>query len=132
MNRLTLTGNLTRDPVLRYTADGKAVCNLRVAENGRTNGEAMFLDLASFGPQAEACAKYLVKGRLIGFDGRLDNRPWITADGAKRDHFSGIGRVEFLGAPPTAHTPGADDEPAADEIALAATLADEDVETPVG
>src|SRR5690349_7170863 len=65
MNSLSLVGNLTRDPVLRFTPDGTAVCDLRVAVDAVGDTPPLYLDLATFGPQAQACAEHLAKGRQI-------------------------------------------------------------------
>jgi hypothetical protein len=69
MNRLTLTGRLTADPELRYSTEGTAFCSMRIAVNGVGDDEAMFLDITTFGKEAEACSQHLHKGRRIGFDG---------------------------------------------------------------
>jgi single stranded DNA-binding protein len=76
MNRLTLAGRLTADPELRYSTEGTAFCSMRIAVNGVGDDEAMFLDLTTFGKEAEACSQHLHKGRRIGFDGRMQNRSW--------------------------------------------------------
>ena len=51
----------------------------------------MFLDITTFGKEAEACSQHLHKGRRIGFDGRLQHRSWTDADGSKRSKVSGAG-----------------------------------------
>jgi single-stranded DNA-binding protein len=68
---------------------------MRIAVNGVGDDEAMFLDITTFGKEAEACSQRLHKGRRIGFDGRLQNRSWTDDDGTKRSKFSGAGHVEF-------------------------------------
>jgi single-strand DNA-binding protein len=98
MNSVSLVGNLTRDPVLRVTPAGEPVCDLRIAVDGGGDTPPLYLDLATFGPQAEACTKYLAKGRQIAFAGRLVYREWQAPDGTKRSRHSAVGRVEFLGA----------------------------------
>lgn len=105
MNQLSLIGHLTRDPQLRTLSDGRAVCDLRLAVNGGRDARPLFIDVATFGPQAEACARYLAKGREIAFTGRLAYSEW-ESDGAKRSKHSGVGRVEFRGRPA-----GGDTEP---------------------
>jgi single-strand DNA-binding protein len=99
MNSLSLVGNLTRDPVLRVTPAGEPVCDLRIAVNAGADSPPLYLDLATFGPQAEACAQHLAKGRQIAFTGRLLYREWQAPDGTSRSRHSAAGRVEFLGAP---------------------------------
>jgi single-strand DNA-binding protein len=106
MNNLSLVGNLTRDPVLRYTPSGEAVCDLRIAVDALGDTPPLYLDLATFGPQAEACTRHLAKGRQIALTGRLVYHEWQAPDGTFRSRHSAVGRVEFLGAaaPPEAAT----------------------------
>ena len=99
MNSLNLVGNLTRDPVLRFTPEGAAVCDLRVAVDAVGDTPPLYLNLATFGPQAQACAEHLAKGRQIAFTGRLVYREWQADDGTRRSRHSAVGRVEFLGSP---------------------------------
>jgi single-strand DNA-binding protein len=113
MNRLTLTGRLTADPELHYSTGGTAFCSLRIAVNGVGDDQAMFLDITTFGKEAEACGQHLHKGRRIGFDGRLQHRSWTDDDGTKRSKFSGAGHVEFLdNAPPADATGSVETTPA--------------------
>lgn len=111
MNQLSLIGHLTRDPQLRTLSDGRAVCDLRLAVNGGRDARPLFIDVATFGPQAEACARYLAKGREIAFTGRLAYSEW-ESDGAKRSKHSAVGRVEFRGRP-SVEADGPSDEPVA-------------------
>jgi single-strand DNA-binding protein len=107
INRVVLVGNLTKDPELRHTPSGTAVCKLRVAVNTRqkdsTTGEwgdkPNYFDVTVWGNQAESCAQYLSKGRPIGIDGRLDWREWEAQDGSKRQAVEIIAdTVQFLGS----------------------------------
>jgi single-stranded DNA-binding protein len=100
-------------------------CELRVAVNGVGDAKPLYLDLATFDAQAEACAKHLVKGRQVGFTGRLVYREWTGEDGTKRSRHSAVGRVEFLGAPPSDGAPAPVDEDAAGVEAVIA-VADAD------
>jgi single-strand DNA-binding protein len=108
INRVVLTGNLTQDPELRSTADGTAVCSLRIASNARrkdaTSGEwtdkPNYFDVTIFGAQGENAARYLARGRGVAIDGRLDWHEWQTQDGSKRQAIQIIAdTVQFLGAP---------------------------------
>src|SRR5437763_11220512 len=79
INRVVLVGNLTKDPELRHTPSGTAVCSLRIAVNSRRRDESgqwvdkpNYFDVSIFGNQAESSAQYLSKGRPVGIDGRLD------------------------------------------------------------
>jgi single-strand DNA-binding protein len=107
VNRVVITGNLTKDPELRNTPNGTAVCKLRVAVNSRrkdsSSGEWVdkpnYFDVTVWGAQGENCANYLSKGRPVAIDGRLDWREWETQDGAKRQSIEIIAdAVQFLGS----------------------------------
>lgn len=95
VNSVVLVGRLAADPKLRELPDGGAVCDLRLAVNDRRDQPALFVDVATFGPAAEACAKHLVKGRQVGVVGRLVYREWETKDGNKRSKHSVVGNVQF-------------------------------------
>ena len=107
INRVIVTGNLTKDPELRSTPGGTAVCKLRVAVNSRrkdsASGEWMdkpnYFDVTVWGAQGENCAQYLSKGRPVAVDGRLDWREWEAQDGGKRQAIEIIANsVQFLGS----------------------------------
>jgi single-strand DNA-binding protein len=106
INRVTMTGNLTRDPELRSTANGTSVCSLRIANNTRrkdANGEwtdrAHYFSVTVFGAQGENCARFLSKGRPIALDGRLEWREWQGQDGNKREAVEIVAEtVQFLGS----------------------------------
>jgi len=103
--RVTLVGNLTRDPELRQTPNGTSVCQLGVAVNssykdssGQWVEKPNFLDVVVWGTQGENCAKYLSKGRQVAVDGRLDQRSWEAQDGTKRSKVEIIAdTVMFIG-----------------------------------
>jgi single-strand DNA-binding protein len=105
INRVVLVGNLTKDPELRHTPSGTAVCSLRIAVNSRRRDETgqwvdkpNYFDVSIFGNQAESSAQYLSKGRPVGIDGRLDWREWEAQDGSKRQAVQIIAEsVQFLG-----------------------------------
>ena len=107
INTVVITGNLTRDPELRSTPGGTAVCKLRVAVNSRRKdgqtGEWIdkpnYFDVTVWGAQGENCANYLSKGRPVAVDGRLDWREWEAQDGSKRQAVEIIANsVQFLGS----------------------------------
>src|SRR2546426_1299326 len=82
-NRVILAGNLTRDPELRYTPKGLAISKIGLAVNrtwkneaGETKEEVTFVDVDSFGRQAEVIAQYFKKGRPILIEGRLRLDQW--------------------------------------------------------
>ena len=96
---ITLVGHLTSDQILRSLDDGRSVCDLRLAVNDHKDQPPLFIDLATFGSQAEACAKYLGKGRAIAVTGRLIYREWVADDGTRRSKHAVVGHVQFGGRP---------------------------------
>jgi len=91
LNKVTLIGNLTRDPELRYTPQGTAVCTLGLAtnrqwvtESGEKKDSAEFHKLVAWNKLAEICSQLLTKGRKIFVEGRLQTRSWTGQDGAQR------------------------------------------------
>ena len=106
INRVVLTGNLTRDPELRSLPSGMSVCNLRIASNTRRKGawgewEDMpnYFSVTVWGAQGENCARFLSKGRPVALDGRLEWREWQGQDGAKRESVEIVAdSVQFLGS----------------------------------
>lgn len=89
LNRIVLIGRLTKDPELRYTQSGKAVCTFTLAvdrpylaNNG--NREADFINIVVWNKTAENCAQYLGKGKLVAVDGRLQIRSYDGQDGQRR------------------------------------------------
>jgi single-strand DNA-binding protein len=106
VNVVVITGNLTRDPELRHTGGGTAVCDLRVAVNSRRKDQSgnwvdkpNFFDVTVWGAQGENCANYLAKGRPVAIEGRLDWREWESKEGQKRQAVQIIANtVQFLGS----------------------------------
>ncbi|HET9676214.1 MAG TPA: single-stranded DNA-binding protein [Solirubrobacterales bacterium] len=106
VNVVVITGNLTRDPELRHTGGGTAVCDLRVAVNSRRKDQSgnwvdkpNYFDVTVWGAQGENCANYLSKGRPVAIEGRLDWREWEAKDGSKRQAVQIIANtVQFLGS----------------------------------
>jgi single-strand DNA-binding protein len=96
MNQVNLIGRLTRDPELRQTASGDPVANIRLAVDGRSDNDTVYVDVASFGKGAEAIAQYLEKGRLVAVSGRLVLNEWTDRHDQKRSDLSVIGNVQFL------------------------------------
>jgi single-strand DNA-binding protein len=107
INRVVLVGNLTKDPELRHTPSGTAVCSLRLAVNTRRKDSATgewtekpnYFDITVWGNQGESCAQYLAKGRPVAVDGRLEWREWESQDGSKRQAVEVVAdTVQFLGS----------------------------------
>lgn len=91
LNRVLLIGNLTRDPELRYTPQGNAVCSFGLATNrswtteeGERKEDTEFHNIVAWNRLAEICAQYLTKGRQSFVEGRLSTREWEGQDGVKR------------------------------------------------
>ena len=129
-NHLTLVGNLTRDPEVKYLQNGTAVCELGLAINEKTknaSGEwvesAIFVDVTCWQKDAENAAKYLSKGSSILVDGRLKMDTWTDRTGGEKRSklkvtangitFISGGKGNGGGAPAGGSTPPAARAPAA-------------------
>ena len=106
INRVVLTGNLTRDPELRSLPSGMSVCSLRIASNTRrkdnSTGEWVdkpnYFDVTIWGRQGENAAQYLSKGRPVALEGRLEWREWEDQQGNKRQAVEIVAdNIQFLG-----------------------------------
>jgi single-strand DNA-binding protein len=136
LNRVMLIGRLTRDPELRYTPSGTAVCNLAIATNrygqdqsGERKEFTDYHDVVAWNQGnrklAELCSQYLQKGRLVYVEGRLQTRSWDDAQSGQKRYRTEVNAsdVQFLdsrtdgasGAGPGAAASGApaEAEPAA-------------------
>jgi single-strand DNA-binding protein len=107
-NKVILAGNLTRDPEMRYTPKGMAICKLGLAINrvwtneaGEKKEEVTFIDLDAFGRQAETIAQYLKKGSGIMVEGRLRLDQWDDKQtGQKRSKLGVVVEgFQFIGGP---------------------------------
>lgn len=92
LNRVQLIGNLTRDPELRYTPNGTAVCSFGIATNrnwttdaGEKKDEAEFHNIVAWNKLAELCSQFLTKGGKVFVEGRLATRTWQGQDGQQRN-----------------------------------------------
>lgn len=91
-NTVTVTGNITRDPELRYTAGGSAVATFGLAWNRRwqnrqtneTEEQVSFFDVTCWNSLAENVSESLVKGTRVVVNGRMEQRSWETQDGDRR------------------------------------------------
>ena len=106
INRVILTGNLTKDPELRSTGSGMSVCSLRIATNTRRKNNQTgdwedkpnYFNVTIWGRQGENAAQYLSKGRPVAIDGRLEWREWQDQQGNNRQSIEIIAdAVQFLG-----------------------------------
>ncbi|HEX8648876.1 MAG TPA: single-stranded DNA-binding protein [Thermoleophilaceae bacterium] len=107
INRVVITGNLTRDPELRSTNSGTAVCGLRIACNTRRKDASgnwvdkpNYFDVTVWGAQGENASRYLSKGRPVAIDGRLEWREFTDKSGNNRQAVEIVAdSVQFLGSP---------------------------------
>ncbi len=109
LNRVSLIGNLTRDPELQQVPSGAHVCELGLAMNrswtdpqGEKHEEVTFVDVTFWGKNAENAVKYLSKGRSVYVEGRLQYDTWKdTQTGQDRSKLRVVGeRIQFLGSAP--------------------------------
>ena len=90
LNKVMLIGNLTRDPEMRYTPQGTAVCTFGVATNrswtvdGEKKEDVEFHNVVAWNKLAEICAQLLKKGRKVYVEGRLSTRSWQGTDGTQK------------------------------------------------
>jgi len=91
LNRITVIGNLTRDPELKYTPAGTAVCTFSIATNrswttndGQTKEEVQYHRVVAWQKLAELCGKLLNKGRKVFAEGRMTYRTYTGKDGIQR------------------------------------------------
>ncbi len=105
MNKALLIGNLARDPEMRTSQNGNAVCTFTLAVNRRFtdasgNRQADFINVVAFKKTAELCARYLAKGRKCAVVGMIQTRTYNAQDGPRRYVTEVIAdEVEFLGQP---------------------------------
>ena len=153
-NKVILMGNLTRDPEVRVTASGMSICKLGLAvtrkfktADGEMREDTAFVDVDSFGRQAETLSKYLTKGSPLFVEGRLKFDQWETSEGEKRsklgvvlENFQFVGGRSEGGASGESNTaqgenagyertspPPRTTQPAATEASSTSTDIDEDV-----
>lgn len=103
MNKAILIGNLTRDPQMRVTQSGVAVCSFSIAVNRRFKNqqtgqqEVDYISITAWRQLAELCGKYLRKGRKVAVNGSIKTRTYEAKDGSKRSTFDVVAdEVEFL------------------------------------
>jgi len=122
LNKVFLIGNLTRDPELRYTGSGKAVCNFDLAVNqsykdaasNETKKDTLFIKISVWNKMAEVCAEYLKKGSKVLVEGRLRMEKWESEGKTRTKIDVQAQRVQFLsarGAAPGEPVPEVPEEP---------------------
>lgn len=149
VNKVILVGNLGRDPEVRYSPDGGAICNMSVATtsswkdkaSGEKREETEWHRVVIYGRLAEIAGEYLKKGRSVYLEGRLKTRKWQDKDtGADRYSTEIIAdQMQMLGgredgesapAPRPAARPAPQQRQSAQQVASAANLADMDDDIP--
>ena len=97
INRVVLLGNMTRDPELRRTGNGKAVTNFTLALNRYNNDEADFVDCVCWEKIAENTAQYCHKGSKVAIEGSIQTGSYVDKDGHNRKTVNVLcNRVEFI------------------------------------
>lgn len=104
INRVVISGRLTRDPELRYTPGGKAVCTVALAVNrrykdasGQWQDDTTYINVVCWMKVAELVNRYLHKGSPVLVEGRLESRSWETEAGQKRSVIEiRADRIDFL------------------------------------
>lgn len=121
-NKIILIGNLTKDPELRYTPQGTPVASFRIAVNSKykqSEGfreETLFIDVVTFGKQAETCSQYLNKGNSVLVEGRLQERRW-ESEGQQRSKVEVVAQtIRFLPRKGESQGQQAPDAPPPDEM----------------
>lgn len=139
INRVTVTGNLTRDPELRSIGgegSGVDLCEMRIAVNARRKrGEEWvdrpsFFDVAVWGARGKLCHDWLHKGRAVAVDGRLEWREWDGKDGRHHEAITIVAdTIQFLGPKPAAKEPEAtaDGDAVPEPVAVAAGSSDDEI-----
>lgn len=113
MNKVILMGRLTRDPEMRQTPNGVAVCSFSIAVNRRFAKEgqqtADFINCTAWRQQAEFICKYFQKGSMIAVVGNLQSRSWENQEGKKQYATDVVvDEVYFTGSKNESHTAGSD------------------------
>ena len=135
-NKVFLIGNLTKDPEMRYTPQGTAVVNLRMAVNRKFRSktqevkeETCFITAVVWDKQAESCNQYLHKGSPLFVEGRLQSRSWEDNAGQKRSVIEvRAERVQFLGSPAAKAAVSHAEEPLPEQTTQDAWLEEGEVE----
>ena len=100
-NTIISVGHLTKDPESRQTSTGKTICQMRVCISESNAKNKCFIDVEAWEKTAEACIKYLAKGREVLVDGELCCSSWTDKSGnVQSKNYIRANKVKFLGSPP--------------------------------
>ena len=138
LNRAMIIGNLTRDPEVRTTTNGKTVASFGIATNsywtddsGQKQEKAEYHNVVAWNRLAEVCNQYLGKGRKVYVEGRLQTRDWEGQDGVKRTRTEIIAEnMIMLDRAPAGSGAGGNNyaaQPAAAAVPAAATGGEEEI-----
>ena len=139
LNRVLLLGNVTRDPEVRYTPKGSAVCDLGIAVNrayttdsGEKSEEVTFVDVTLWGRTAEIASEYLKKGRPVFIEGRLQMDTWDDKQtGQKRTRLRVVAEnMQLLGGRPQGGADSGEGRPTSPPPKKSATPEPDDDEIP--
>lgn len=104
LNKIMLLGRLTRDPELKFTNSGLAVCSFSIAVNrtfskkNEGDSQADFFRIKCWRNLAENCAKFLAKGRQVFIEGAIQTSSYTAEDGSKRNAWEVVARdIQFIG-----------------------------------
>lgn len=97
-NKITLIGNLGKDPELRYTPDGLAVATFSLAVGEKVKGEekTTWFKIIAFGKLGEVCGEYLKKGKQIYIEGRLQTSEWVDKEGKARFSLEAVAKEMIM------------------------------------
>ena len=110
MNKIFIIGNLVRDPELRTTPSGVAVCTFTIAVNGRKPEDTQFFRITTWRQTAENCQRFLAKGRKVAVTGAVSLNTYTAKDGTTKASLEvNADEVEFL-TPRTADAPPAPEQ----------------------
>ena len=110
MNKIIIIGNLVRDPELRTTPSGVAVCTFTIAVNGRKPEDTQFFRITTWRQTAENCQRFLAKGRKVAVAGAVSLNTYTAKDGTTKASLEvNADEVEFL-TPRTADAPPAPEQ----------------------
>lgn len=139
LNKAMIIGNITKDPELKKTPAGQSVCSFSVATNytftdasGQKKDKPEYHNVVAWGKLGEICGQYLVKGKKVYVEGRIQTRDWDGTDGVKRYRTEIVAETMLMLDRGGSPTPG---QPSTASTAVplsvgAAAMADEPSATP--